>query len=225
MSTQTTKPENFDKALTSFIAGCQQLIDKEHADNNHSDLLKRTLEAQIGGRRYVRIVNVERGAVSSVYAFVDQNGDVLKPASFKTPAAHPRGNHTAKWQDGTVPSDASNPTPYGFLVYAKPRYKVTYSYPEGDRTTVEYEHVPEREDDEEKRPNLFFLNETCSMRAPGTGFGERSVELSEVTYTEALALFFVNSIKAVWNINERVKALNDPKVLLELVAKGQKMLG
>ena len=40
------------------------------------------------GRRYIRIF---RG--NSVHAFVDMtNGDVLKPASWKAPARHPRGN-------------------------------------------------------------------------------------------------------------------------------------
>ncbi len=40
------------------------------------------------GRRYIRIF---RG--NSVHAFVDMtNGDVLKPASYKAPARHARGN-------------------------------------------------------------------------------------------------------------------------------------
>ena len=40
------------------------------------------------GSRYIRIF---RG--NSVHAFVDMtNGDVLKPASWKAPARHPRGN-------------------------------------------------------------------------------------------------------------------------------------
>jgi hypothetical protein len=130
----------------------------------------------------------------------------------------------AGWVEGTHEQRSNEGTPFGFLVYARPRYKITYGYP-GGRTTMEYIHVKEEEDDMEKRYNLHFLREIVHMREPGTGFGERKVTINEVPYTEEMAAFFVNAIKAVWNINERVKSLNDPKVLLELVASGQKFLG
>lgn len=42
--------------------------------------------------RYVRVLHVTHGS-RSAYAFIDlRNGDILKPASFKGPAKHARGN-------------------------------------------------------------------------------------------------------------------------------------
>lgn len=44
------------------------------------------------GKRYARIITAGRGS-RSVYCFVDlENGDVLKSASWKTPAKGARGN-------------------------------------------------------------------------------------------------------------------------------------
>lgn len=43
------------------------------------------------GPRYLKIVKTD--SQTSVWAFIDrQNGDVLKPAGWKTPAKHARGN-------------------------------------------------------------------------------------------------------------------------------------
>src|SRR5436189_184485 len=46
------------------------------------------------GKRYGRVVRIEAGQTSgSAHAFIDAtNGDVLKPAGWKAPAKHARGN-------------------------------------------------------------------------------------------------------------------------------------
>lgn len=44
------------------------------------------------GRRYVKVV-IDHGDGASVWAFIDlENGDILKPASWRAPARHARGN-------------------------------------------------------------------------------------------------------------------------------------
>lgn len=44
------------------------------------------------GRKYIRIVEETYGSNRSVYAFIDQNGNIYKPASWKAPAKHVRGS-------------------------------------------------------------------------------------------------------------------------------------
>ena len=44
------------------------------------------------GRKFARVHRQERGS-RNVYCFIDlSNGDILKSASWKAPAKHPRGN-------------------------------------------------------------------------------------------------------------------------------------
>jgi hypothetical protein len=80
----------FEQALATWLAGAQQIIIDEHQRRNYVFQV-----AQLGvqrGQRYVKIVR-EDGSSRSVHAFIDAtNGDVLKPASWKAPAKHARGN-------------------------------------------------------------------------------------------------------------------------------------
>ena len=79
-------------AIETFVAGCQAIVDRSQSVPGFPEGLKRTLAVQ-QGPRYARVMNVERGKVASVYAFVDMaTGDVLKPANFRAPAKHARGN-------------------------------------------------------------------------------------------------------------------------------------
>lgn len=50
------------------------------------------LSAEESGKRYVRIVGTLPGGARSAVAFIDQNGDILKPAGWKGPAKGVRGN-------------------------------------------------------------------------------------------------------------------------------------
>ncbi len=85
-------PSGFEAALTSFIVGAQAIIDENYPEG-YPENCKETLTAD-PGRRYVRIVRASSLAHSrSVHCFVDMtNGNVLKPASWKTPAKGARGN-------------------------------------------------------------------------------------------------------------------------------------
>ena len=78
---------DFNTKFGLFLSGCQEIMNKENLFG------KPALEVQ-PGRRYMKIVARDTdGSSCRVYAFVDKtNGDVLKPASFKQPADHARGN-------------------------------------------------------------------------------------------------------------------------------------
>jgi hypothetical protein len=80
-------------ALTSFINAAQAMI-VAHTAERFPGMEPRLLVEDIG-RKYARIWakyphETSRG---SAYCFVDMtNGDILKPATWKAPAKHARGN-------------------------------------------------------------------------------------------------------------------------------------
>jgi hypothetical protein len=89
-----TARTNFDSSLARWLEQCQALVNADFA-RHYPNLTPPTLVAE-PGRRYVRIVSDERTS-RSAWAFVDTAngptcGDILKPASWKTPAKHARGN-------------------------------------------------------------------------------------------------------------------------------------
>lgn len=117
----------FDEALTRFIEGAQAMLD-EHYQQNYPQLweMEHTVLTPQYGPRYVRVVraNIRRDTggnplSGSVYTFVDRrNGDILKPAGWKGPAKHARGNiydadplravgayGTARLREGAAESD------------------------------------------------------------------------------------------------------------------------
>jgi len=72
--------------FVSFLAGCNKIV-VDHYTNNLPNLVAKPITAK-SGRRYIKLLDD-----TSVFAFVDRtNGDVLKPASYKAPAKHARGN-------------------------------------------------------------------------------------------------------------------------------------
>lgn len=76
---------DFEKALEEWLAGAQRIID-EYTAANFKNLLPDKLTI-VRGKRYIKVIRDH-----SVFAFIDKNGDVLKPASWATPAKHARGN-------------------------------------------------------------------------------------------------------------------------------------
>jgi len=84
----TNAESDFDTALMRFVEFSQNVVDKnmEQFPGQHKRLVL------MKGRRYIRIV-ADDGTQSSAWAFIDTtNGDILKPASWKAPAKHARGN-------------------------------------------------------------------------------------------------------------------------------------
>lgn len=87
--------------FASWLSASVMLV-QDHHQKSFPTLPAKNLEAE-WGTRYVRIVDVERNTGAdaasrpynrrSAWAFIDRTtGDVLKPASFRAPAKHSRGN-------------------------------------------------------------------------------------------------------------------------------------
>jgi hypothetical protein len=73
-----------------YVAGAQAKIQKYFAEH-YPNLTPPILTVEMG-KRYVKVV--KQDSVSKcVFAFLDStNGDILKPATWKAPAKHARGN-------------------------------------------------------------------------------------------------------------------------------------
>jgi hypothetical protein len=85
------KPSGFDEKLASFVDGCQEICDQYMERNGFNWKMQITAD-QVAGSRYVRVVSMDHGS-RSCHCFVDKtNGDVLKSAGWKAPAAGARGN-------------------------------------------------------------------------------------------------------------------------------------
>ena len=83
----------FEKAANAFLKGAQKIVTanekKQNLDIGNTEL------SFDKGRRYWRIWSIRQGDArhKSAWAFIDTtNGDVLKPASWRAPAKHARGN-------------------------------------------------------------------------------------------------------------------------------------
>ncbi len=98
-----TTPE-FEAALSSFVANAQTMIDR-HTDESFAASRAKVDDPTFGavklalqrGPKYIRVVRNDVFAgeerPGGVYCFIDTtNGNILKAASFKTPAKHARGN-------------------------------------------------------------------------------------------------------------------------------------
>ncbi len=82
----------FKAALQRWLELAQDVVDT-HMKKNFPSLQRRVLVLDRPGQRYVRVFEESQGGGRSCWAFIDLgNGDVLKPASWKAPAKHSRGN-------------------------------------------------------------------------------------------------------------------------------------
>ena len=78
---------NIKESITNFVEVELQNNVNEYYTKNYSNLDVPKMEVTFG-RKYAKILNR-----SSVWGFVDlSNGDLLKAASWRTPAKHSRGN-------------------------------------------------------------------------------------------------------------------------------------
>lgn len=95
--TQPPKPRydhpmnTFDATILAFAVRVQEMVN-EHTAENFPSLTPETISIDPNGRKYVRIVR-SGDSSRSVYCFVErETGNILKAASWKTPAKGARGN-------------------------------------------------------------------------------------------------------------------------------------
>lgn len=78
--------------ITAFIAGAQAIINEWQTGAYGNKVHGPDQLSMEQGPRYIRVVRTS-GPQRSAHCFIDRTtGDVLKTASWKTPAKHARGN-------------------------------------------------------------------------------------------------------------------------------------
>lgn len=81
---------DIETRVNGYVEGLQDKIDK-HYKTDLPNLTIPKLEVT-KGKRYYKVTRNDSSS-RSVVAFIDaENGDILKPASWKAPAKHARGN-------------------------------------------------------------------------------------------------------------------------------------
>lgn len=125
-------------------------------------------------------------------------------------------------RDGNIQIHASARRPYGVLVYAQAFIKQEYKYKSG-ATKIEYAHVHRinrTEEIMEKNPNLSWLHSLWNIAPPK----DSESKIEEIEYTENIGLFFVNLIKSICMINEKIKDYLTPEHIKILSEKQQYFL-
>ena len=87
-----TTTNTFETALQEWFEGCQKIL-RDYMEKEFPTNPPEHLELKVGPK-YAKVSKVRDGMDGgSAWAFVDKtNGDVLKPASWRAPAKHARGN-------------------------------------------------------------------------------------------------------------------------------------
>ena len=121
----------------------------------------------------------------------------------------------AGWQEGNVEVNATYPKPFGFKLFVCPFRKISYRYKSGT-IKAEYERINESEC--EQGSNLHWLASIYTMSEPAHA-------VHEILYDENAAGFFVNMIKSICELNERLKNFREPEALKELINSRVPLLG
>ena len=95
---KTTTSAEFETALENFRDVAETVV-REHFKRNGYTFAVPNVEIASKGKRYVKLIRTESNPATgetqpggSVHSFVEiATGSIFKPASFKTPAKHPRG--------------------------------------------------------------------------------------------------------------------------------------
>lgn len=119
------------------------------------------------------------------------------------------------WKQGTLSQHATDPKPFGLQTYVKATIREDFVYLSG-KTHTRYSEVPELEC--ENRPNLKWLCGICCMSKP------HFESLSEMDYNEDTAEFFINIVRSICALNEKIKDILDPKSIQQLIENKIKLL-
>lgn len=197
------KPTEFLKGIEHDVHECHLTVNYEENDYSKANVC-------IGALQFM-----------NNSAMLSKNNEVATMQKIAGNNIVPNGRWTRydgyEWKNGTESQHAVSPLPFGMMVYVRPFYKKTYQYKSGTIKT-ELSAVHETNDIEETKPNLHWLTGICSMSPDG-------LKIQEIDYTEEVAAVFVNMIKSICSVNERIKDFISPDQIL-LIAKGnQKLLG
>jgi len=122
---------------------------------------------------------------------------------------------------GTVDLHATNRSPYGVDIYVDVKRKITYSFKTGTEKIV-YERidVPNFYTGDNNDFYLAWLDNIIGMSDNGM-----SDDFKEIDYNEQRAKFFVDLIKSICLINEKIINSLDPDSIIKIIETKQKFIG
>lgn len=118
-----------------------------------------------------------------------------------------------KWLGGTVKRDAMVDRPYGLQVFVRPACKTVIKFLTGEEKAVydlDSGSLPNDRDD------LHWL------RALRVGPLREGLAVQEVPATPENCLFFINLMKSIFSLNQKIKELTGPEAIQYLAARGCK---
>ena len=133
------------------------------------------------------------------------DGEIYPNGRFKAALIYDteyKGSSYANWKNGTVSIHASSPNNYGMLVYVHPLTRLVYKYRSG-KTKTEYANV--NYDDDTDYVLHWLANLT--VIAPG------GLPIKEIEYTPNIGMVFINMIKSICLLNERIKDFIEPDAI------------
>jgi hypothetical protein len=201
-----------------------------YSSNSYEGLLKNVKEVcmEFMSREMVSEKIVVRYCIQTrcSYSF-DKDGNVI-PNPSSTYSGVPNkwnGNHDesfAKWHNGNIDVNATHPTPFGLLMYAKAFIKRDFKYKSG-KTKTEYTQMCYGGEIAEQalESGYFFkwLTDVPCIALPNDAVVE------EIDYTENICEFFVNMIKSICMMNEKLKDFLKPEAIEFLANQKTKLLG
>jgi len=129
-----------------------------------------------------------------------------------------------QWRGGNSAFD-NHDKPYGFQIYAVPLIRKDYRYKSG-RIVTEYIRYRSGSDETKNYTEVYkngyylkWLNDIVKLGKPS-----REEAIKELDYSEDVCRFFVNLIKSICEINEKIKDKLEPETILLLSTKNTNLL-
>lgn len=191
------------------------------AEKTLADLLKKVqkLADEAVSRELISEELVIKYAIkTSCSYFLDKDGGIAPNASREWTNLKERAPDD--WKEGTVSQHASSPRPFGIEVYAKPFWKREYRYRSGS-VKIEFARLGQY-DTKEVDKSWYYLR---WLEAVPAIIPPDETKIQEIEYSEAVAKFFVDMLKAICTLNENIKDFINPVAIKQIAESGGRLIG
>lgn len=129
------------------------------------------------------------------------------------------------WHEGTETRNSNHRGPFGIRIVVIPCVRRDYRYTANDKTRVEYLRFSTHFEVNHEDPWI-WLGSLPTMDTVAGGYGVGMLErLDEIEYTVEAGWFFVNLIKSLCLLNEKIKPFLKPDTIQALIAGNVNLLG
>ncbi|MFD2961321.1 MULTISPECIES: hypothetical protein [Olivibacter] len=176
------------------------------------DQIKNDCEMYVSSELIDEKIVIKYSIITNCSYCIDDNGGIV-----------PNGRWVGEnyqWKEGTERQNATERSPFGIKIFAKPYFKKTYRFKNG-KTIDKYEAFSEfgsgTISSDDSRYYLRWLQGLTSI-------AHENGKLNEIEYNENIAKFFVDAIKGICSINEKIKDLINPESIKELSENNIRLL-